>query len=48
MTLSSERWYDASVDAGADPAEARVAADSTTAFYTGTAVPDAGGGGTSR
>ena len=48
MTLSSEHWYDASVDAGADPAEARLAADGTTAFYTGTAVPDAGGGGTSR
>jgi len=35
MTLSSERWRDASIDAGADPAEAQAAADRTTAAYTG-------------
>lgn len=34
MTLSSERWYDASVAAGTDPADARAAADRTTAAYT--------------
>jgi hypothetical protein len=28
---------------GTDPAEARAAADRTTAFYTGTAKPGAGG-----
>jgi uncharacterized protein YndB with AHSA1/START domain len=33
-TQSSERWYEASVAAGADPAEARAAADRTTAAYT--------------
>jgi uncharacterized protein YndB with AHSA1/START domain len=37
MTASSERWYDASVAAGTDEAEARAAADRTTAAYT--AVP---------
>jgi uncharacterized protein YndB with AHSA1/START domain len=34
-TLSSERWYDASVAAGTPGAVARAAADRTTAFYTG-------------
>jgi uncharacterized protein YndB with AHSA1/START domain len=35
MSLSSERWRDASVAAGADPAAARAAAARTTAAYTG-------------
>ncbi len=35
MTESSERWYEASVAAGMDPAEARAAADRTTAAYLG-------------
>jgi uncharacterized protein YndB with AHSA1/START domain len=35
-TLSSERWRDASVAAGTDPAAAQAAADRTTAFYTAT------------
>jgi uncharacterized protein YndB with AHSA1/START domain len=34
MTLSSERWYEANVAAGADEAAARAAADRTTAAYT--------------
>ncbi|HEY3261158.1 MAG TPA: SRPBCC family protein [Pseudonocardiaceae bacterium] len=34
MSLSSDRWYEASVAAGADPAAARAAADRTTAAYT--------------
>jgi hypothetical protein len=34
MTLSSERWYEASVAAGTDRAAARAAADRTTAAYT--------------
>ena len=34
MTLSSERWCEASVAAGNDPAAAQAAADRTTAFYT--------------
>ena len=37
--LSSERWRDASIAAGTDPAQAQAAADRTTGFYTGTA-PD--------
>ena len=34
-TISSQRWCDASILAGADPAEAQAAADRTTAAYTG-------------
>ncbi|TDZ44999.1 SRPBCC family protein [Mycobacteroides franklinii] len=34
MTGSSERWYDAAVAAGIDPAEARAMADRTTQAYT--------------
>jgi len=37
MTLSSERWYKASVAAGTEEAAARAAADRTTAAYTATA-----------
>ncbi len=33
-TLSSEQWRDASIAAGTDPAEAKAAADRTTAAYT--------------
>lgn len=33
-TAASERWYEANVAAGADPAVARAAADRTTAFFT--------------
>lgn len=36
MTLSSEAWRDAHVAAGATPADARAAAQRTTAAYTGT------------
>jgi uncharacterized protein YndB with AHSA1/START domain len=35
MSLSSRGWCDAGIAAGADPADARAAADRTTAFYTG-------------
>jgi uncharacterized protein YndB with AHSA1/START domain len=35
LAASSDAWYDASVAFGTDPAEARAAADRTTAFYTG-------------
>ncbi|MEW2385207.1 SRPBCC family protein [Micromonospora sp. NPDC047707] len=35
VALSSEQWYEASVAGGTDRAEARAAADRTTAFYTG-------------
>jgi len=35
MSLSSERWREASVAAGADRAAAEAAAERTTAFYTG-------------
>jgi uncharacterized protein YndB with AHSA1/START domain len=35
MSLASERWSDASVAAGTDPAGARAAADRITAAYTG-------------
>jgi uncharacterized protein YndB with AHSA1/START domain len=34
MSLSSERWREASVVAGTDPARAQEAADRTTTFYT--------------
>jgi len=36
MTLASQRWCDASIAAGTDPADAHAAADRTTAAYTGT------------
>lgn len=36
MAASSDGWYAANVAFGADPSEARAAADRTTAFYTGT------------
>jgi uncharacterized protein YndB with AHSA1/START domain len=36
MTLSSELWVQANVDAGADPEAARAAGARTTAFYTAT------------
>jgi uncharacterized protein YndB with AHSA1/START domain len=35
VSLSSQRWRDANVAAGADPSGAQAAADRTTAFYTG-------------
>lgn len=41
MTLSSQRWCEANIAAGADPAEAGAAAARTTAAYTG-AQPEAG------
>ena len=41
MTLSAERWRDAHIAAGADPAAAADSAARTAAFYTGTAVDDA-------
>lgn len=44
ITLSSGYWRDANLAAGADPATARVAADRTTAAYTGT-PGNAGAGG---
>ena len=37
-----DAWYEASVAFGTDPAEARAAADRTTAFYTGMPEPGAG------
>jgi uncharacterized protein YndB with AHSA1/START domain len=40
VALSSERWYEADVAAGADPAAARGAADRTAAAYT--ATPETG------
>lgn len=47
ISLSSERWYEASVAAGTDDADARAAADRTTAAYTAPAptpdpAPDSG------
>jgi hypothetical protein len=36
MSLSSQRWCDASIAAGTDEAGARAAADRTIAAYTGT------------
>jgi hypothetical protein len=36
MTLSSERWRDASIAAGTDEASARAAADRFITAYTGT------------
>jgi uncharacterized protein YndB with AHSA1/START domain len=35
VSLSSARWLDAAIAAGADPVEARAAAERTTAAYTG-------------
>lgn len=35
IALSSEQWCEANIAAGADPAQARAAAERTTAFYTG-------------
>jgi uncharacterized protein YndB with AHSA1/START domain len=34
MALSSQGWFDASIAAGTNPADARAAAERTTAFYT--------------
>jgi uncharacterized protein YndB with AHSA1/START domain len=42
LIASSNAWYEASVAGGANPAEARAAAEHTTAFYTGISEPDAG------
>jgi uncharacterized protein YndB with AHSA1/START domain len=42
---SSDRWREASVAAGTDEADARAAADRTTAFYTGSPAPAADPGG---
>lgn len=39
LAASSAGWCDASIASGTDPAEARAAADRTTAFYTGGAAP---------
>lgn len=41
MTSSSEHWRDASIKAGTEPAQAKAAADRTTAFYTGVPAADA-------
>jgi len=41
MSLSSDRWRDASVAAGTDAARAAAAAERTTAFYTGVPTEDA-------
>jgi hypothetical protein len=41
MTESSERWYEAAVEAGDDPKTARDAADRTTAAYTAIPPQDA-------
>jgi hypothetical protein len=35
MSLSSRRWCDAAIEAGADAVVARAAAERTTSFYTG-------------
>ena len=39
MRGSNDRWYDADVAAGTDPADARLRADRTLAFYTGQEEP---------
>ena len=39
MTASGNGWYEANVAFGTNPDEARTAADSTTAFYTGAPEP---------
>ncbi len=38
ITSSSEAWGEAAIAGGADPGDARAAANRTTAFYTGSAV----------
>ena len=43
MSLSSQRWGDANVAAGADEDDARAAADRTAAAYTATAPNDSTG-----
>lgn len=46
ITLSSEAWRDASIEAGTDRKPAQAAATSTTLFFTGTETkPPAAGGG---
>jgi hypothetical protein len=40
MTLSAQRWCDAHIAAGADPAAARASAARTAAFYTGVQPAD--------
>lgn len=40
VALSSQRWVDASIAAGEDPAAARAAGERTTSFYTATETPD--------
>jgi hypothetical protein len=40
MSLSSHRWCEANVAAGADAASAQAAADRTTAGYTGTSLSE--------
>jgi uncharacterized protein YndB with AHSA1/START domain len=42
MTSSNERWYEANVAAGADPAAAREAADRTIATFTAPPEPPSG------
>lgn len=42
LTASSDAWCEASVAFGTDPAEARAAANRTTAFYTGMPKPGTG------
>ncbi|MBV2365569.1 SRPBCC family protein [Streptomonospora nanhaiensis] len=42
VELSSDRWRQANVEAGADEAAAKAAADRTTAFYTGADAPEPG------
>jgi len=42
MTLSAERWRDAHIAAGADPATATASAARTAAFYTGVEPADEG------
>jgi uncharacterized protein YndB with AHSA1/START domain len=42
LALSSGAWCEADMVHGSDPAEARAAADRTTAFYTGMPPADAG------
>jgi uncharacterized protein YndB with AHSA1/START domain len=42
LIASSDAWYEASVAAGTNSAEARHAAERTTAFYTGIPEPGAG------
>jgi uncharacterized protein YndB with AHSA1/START domain len=43
MSLSSQRWRDASIEAGTSEADAQAAAERTTAAYTGEPSPSAGG-----